>query len=430
MPLVENVARLVDSISLADTHEHLLEEEERLSPADGSRARDFSALFAMYSSHDLSVAGMPPDDCARLWALDTPYAEKWRLLRPHYERCRNTGYLQAVRIAVQRLYGEDDLTDKSIGRINEKYVASLKPGMTRRILKEVANIDHCQVNYPNQLPFLVTKQPDLLLQDISLNTLAHCWHQRSVHEFAGMEVKSLADYHSLIDFVFDKYAASATAVKNQANYFRRLDFADVKAEDVSSAFETGVADLDKISSDEVKAIQDHLFHYGVRKATEYGLPVKIHCGYLAGVNRMPLGRLSHNGADICELLMTHPKTSFVFMHTNYPYHDELVAACKHFTNAHADMCWAWGINPAAAMRFLRESLMAVPASKILTFGGDVVLPELTVGHAAIARNGIARVLAGLVEDGWLRESEVEPLANRIMRGNAREIFRIEEKFGI
>jgi predicted TIM-barrel fold metal-dependent hydrolase len=430
LPLLRSITALVESIPLADTHEHLLEEPERLSEAEGERAPDFSALFAMYSSHDLDVAGMPSADRARFRAPQTPFEEKWRLLKPYYERCRNTGYLQAARIAVQRLYGEDDLTDDSIGRINEKYLSSLKPGMTRRILKEVANIDHCQVNYPHELPFKVTEQPELLLQDISLNTLAHCWSRRSVHEFAGMEVKSLADYHALVDAVFDKYAASATAVKNQANYFRRLDFADVKAEEISSAFEAGLADIEKISSDQATAIQDHLFHYGVRKATEYGLPVKIHCGYLAGVNRMPLGRLSHNGADICELLMTHPRTSFVFMHTNYPYQDELISVCKHYTNAHADMCWAWGINPAAAMRFLREFLMAVPASKILTFGGDVYLPELTVGHAAIARNGIARVLSGLVEEGWLREADVEPLANRIMRGNAREIFRIEEKFGI
>lgn len=430
MPLLESITALVESIPLADTHEHLLEEQERLHPGEGERAQDFSALFAMYSSHDLDVAGMPAEDRARFRAPQTPFEVKWRLLKPYYEKCRNTGYLQAVRHAVQRLYGEDDLSDESIGRINEKFVSSLKPGMTRPMLKDVANIDHCQVNHPHELPFEVTGEPDLLLQDISLNTLAHSWHRRSVHEFAGIDVKSLADYHALMDAVFDKYAASATAVKNQANYFRRLDFSDVKAEDVSPAFEAGLADISTISSDQVKAVQDHLFHYGVRKATEHDLPVKIHCGYLAGANGMPLSRLRHNGGDICELLRLHPNTRFVFMHTNYPYQDELISVCKHYTNAHADMCWAWGINPAAAMRFLREFLMAVPASKILTFGGDVCLPELTVGHAVIARNGIARVLVGLIEEGWLNEADVEPLANRVMRGNAREIFRIEEKFGI
>ncbi|MGC8863540.1 MAG: hypothetical protein ACP5R5_12305 [Armatimonadota bacterium] len=56
--------------------------------------------------------------------------------------------------------------------------------------------------------------------------------------------------------------------------------------------------------------------------------------------------------------------------------------------------------------------------------------EGVVGHAAIARRGIAQALSELVEDGWLRESEVEYVARRIMLENARELFRIREKFGL
>ena len=110
-------------------------------------------------------------------------------------------------------------------------------------------------------------------------------------------------------------------------------------------------------------------------------------------NGMPLHRLRYNGGDICDLLKLHRDTPYVFMHMNYPYENELVAICKHYTNAYADMCWAWIINPAASVRFLKEFLMAAPATKIFTFGGDYRMVETAVE-------------------------------------NARELFSIREKFGL
>ena len=86
------------------------------------------------------------------------------------------------------------------------------------------------------------------------------------------------------------------------------------------------------------------------------------------------------------------------------------------------MCWAWLIAPTAAVRFLKDFLMAAPARKILTFGGDYMPVELVPGHARIARLGVAQALTELVEEGWLDAGEIERLAPRIMNGNARELF--------
>lgn len=145
---------------------------------------------------------------------------------------------------------------------------------------------------------------------------------------------------------------------------------------------------------------------------------------------MPLHRLRHNAGEVCELAMKHPNTRFVVMHIIYPYQSELVSIAKQFDNVYADMCWAWVMNPAASVRFLKEILMAAPVNKVLTFGGDYRMSELVVGHAEIARRGIAQALSELVEEGWLPEGDVEFVANRIMRDNARELCRVKEKFGV
>jgi len=86
------------------------------------------------------------------------------------------------------------------------------------------------------------------------------------------------------------------------------------------------------------------------------------------------------------------------------------------------MCWAWILNPPACVRFLKEFLMAAPANKLLSFGGDYGAVENVPGHARIARLGLSQALSELADEGWLREKTLEPLIGRLMIGNAEELF--------
>ena len=210
------------------------------------------------------------------------------------------------------------------------------------------------------------------------------------------------------------------AVKSQDAYRRDIDYQQTPPEKVAEVFKKKIQGQ-PISPDDQKALEDHLFWYAVQKATENKLPVKLHTGYYAGQNGMPLSRLIHNAGSACELCRSAPETSFVFMHICYPYYEELIAVAKHWTNAFVDMCWSWIINPIAAKDFLKKYLVTAPANKILTFGGDYFFVEQVVGHAVIARQGIALALSELVEEGvaelWTSALElVEP----IMNGNARK----------
>ena len=429
MALRGDIDGLVWSIPIADTHEHIMEEKLRLEPADGSRLDDFAVLFAQYADADLRVAGMTNEEHKRFFTRGVSVDEKWRILKPYYQLSRNTGYLRAARLSVQKLYGEDDITDESVKRIDEKVRAMIKPGFTRHIIKEVANIDHCQVHSLEVTPFCETQHRDFLLQDINIASLIGNWGSAQLHSLAEVEVRTLQDYHRAIDNIFEKFATSATAVKTNQAYGRGLDYVDVPADEIAPVFARDRAG-EKLNPTQIKAIQDHLFNYCARKAAEYDLPLKMHTGYYSGLNKMPLNRLRHNAGDVCELLMRHPNTRFVVMHIIYPYQSELVSIAKQFDNAYADMCWAWVMNPVASVRFLKETLMAAPVNKVLTFGGDYRMPELVVGHAEIARQGIAQALAELVEEGWLPEGDLEFTANRIMRDNARELCRVGEKFGV
>ncbi len=91
------------------------------------------------------------------------------------------------------------------------------------------------------------------------------------------------------------------------------------------------------------------------------------------------------------------------------------------------MSWAWIIDPAGTKDLLKSYLVTAPANKLLPFGGDYVPVECVLGHAVLARRGIARALEELVDEGWLDARDALELVEPILRGNARRIFRLDEK---
>jgi predicted TIM-barrel fold metal-dependent hydrolase len=421
--IAARIARRVRETPLVDSHEHLVEEKQRLDKQ--VRCDDWALLMSHYLDSDLLTAGMPQNDLTRFLSPNVDPLEKWRLLAPWWPHVKNTGYGQAVAIAIRTLYGVGELSEKTVSKVQQKYDELRKPGFYRKVLVDIARIHSSQVNCLSQ-PFMESQLPDLLLQDLSFIGMHMGPNIGSFAPPTGIAVKDLADWHAVIDWWFDKYSDYAVAVKSQAAYSRDLDYDNVSAERAAPVFSRHL-NREPVSGEDRKLLQDHLFWYCVRKATAKNLPVKLHTGYYAGQNSMPLGRLANNPASVSDLLRRSPETTFVLMHICYPYYEEMISLAKHYTNAHIDMCWAWIINPAASVQFLKHYLVTAPANKVLTFGGDYIPVEPVVGHAEIARRGIARALTELVEEGWLTPAAALELVEPIMCGNGRRIFRLDEK---
>ncbi|MCS6778068.1 MAG: amidohydrolase family protein [Chloroherpetonaceae bacterium] len=423
MTLRHSIRDLVAQTPFIDTHEHLVEESRRvhgvlhpaLFPCD-----DWSLLFYHYTGDDLLSAGMPAEDRKRLFAPDTPSEEKYHLLEPWWQRVRHTGYGQAVRHTLRLLYSEEDLTAASLPRIAEKYRALICPGFYAQVLRQKACVEHCQVNSLERI-FMETEQPDLLRQDLSTVALSSGLDRDEVERQSGQNADTLEGWLQVIDWHFERYGPRAVATKNQSAYNRRLDYTPVARSEAEVLF-ARLARGEALSPVESKRLQDFLMRYCIQKATEYGLPVKLHTGYYAGIAHMPLERVRQNASDLCPLLRDFPDTRFVLMHIGYPYQDEFIALAKHYPNVTIDLCWAWIINPTACVRFVKEFLTAVPASKLLTFGGDYLTVEPVCGHAEIARMGLTQALTELVEEGWLPREELPGVIELLMRGNARALF--------
>jgi uncharacterized protein len=418
----ESLHRKVLETSLIDTHEHLMNESERIRAGKSIEdcANDWSFLLSHYFDSDLVSAGMGQADHDRFFSTAVDPLDKWKLIEPFWPHVKHTGYGLNVRHTLKDVYGIDDLSVESVRRLEEAYHAAIKPGFYRYLLRESGNIESCQVN---RWPFLESEQPDLLMSDLHLDGMIEDDWDPSFARKAGISVKCLEDWHRVIDYWVTTYGKRAVAVKSIMAYHRDLDCVRTPPEEVEKAFLKKLK-KEPLTEVERKALEDHLFWHAVDRATGMGLPVKLHTGYYAGHGRMPLRRVRGNPASICELCRQSPETRFVFFHIGYPYYEEMTSVAKHYPNAYMDMCWSWIINPLAAKDFLKKYLVTAPANKIFTFGGDYIPVELIPGHAAIARQGITLALSELVDEGWMTLNEAMNLTDVIMHRNARNLYEL------
>ncbi len=422
------IAERVLQAPLIDTHEHLIEERERLQGTPHPRipCDDWALLFSHYLNSDLLSAGMPKVDLDRFLSPKVDPLAKWALVAPYWPAVKNTGYARAVRISIRELYGVDELSAETVGKVHAGYEQTRRPGFYKRILQDRAHIESCQVNSLTGEPFKQSDMPTFLMQDLGIVGMFAGPDLKKYADGTGIEVKSLGDWHRVIRWWFDRYATYAVAVKSQHAYSRDIDYARVPAEKAEAVFQK-VLRHEPVTAEERKRLEDHLFWEAVDQATARGLPVKLHTGYYAGHNSMPLSRLRLNAGSAAELCRLSPDTTFVFMHINYPFYEELLAVAKQWTRAHVDMCWSWIINPVAAKDYLKKHIVTAPINKLLPFGGDLIPVEPVLGHAILARRGIAQALTELVDEGWLTLTDALDLVDPILHGNARRIFHLARK---
>lgn len=408
-----------------DTHEHICEEKSRLNNKNDC----WFEILRPYLGDDLITAGLGTDGYAKVWDDQTPLSKKWEMVAPFWNSVKNTGYAKSVIFSLKKLYGIDKISKKNLNIIQEKFLALKKKGFYKSILNDCANVKWCQVNSLEGKLFCETEYPDLLKQDLSIVPMfadENSVLAESIEQFSkptGIEVNNIDDWYAVIDWYFEKYGNEAIAVKSQNAYNRELDYERVPKEKAAPLFLKKIYKTD-MSNIEKKQLEDHLFWYAVDKATQYNLPVKLHTGYFAGANGMPMSRVRKNPENLTDLCMNSPKTKFIFMHMTYPYEHELVAITKHHSNAYAAMCWAWIINPIAAKNFLKEFILTAPVSKLLTFGGDYGYVEAVVGHAEIARKGISQAFVELIDEEWLSLDEAMEFIEKIMYKNAENIFNV------
>ena len=416
-----DLAHHIQGTALVDTHEHMRKEPDWLENGPDI----LQDLFGNYVPADLNTAGATPEEMKRLMdASDPDIAGRFEGVREAWEATQFTGYGEAVRLIAEHVYGIDELTAANLTAAQEKVKVLQRPGERYRLLHNIANLDHIQTDDGGWSCLPDRSGPDFFLYDLSWRGFCNGEvDAQQIHSETGVEVKDLTTLKQGMEAIFAKYAPCAIAVKAQHAYNRTLNWIERSDGDASAALEKVLRKpTEEISLETRLCLGDWCWARGTELSIEHNLPFKIHTGYYAGNNRMPVSRIP--AGNMCALFARYLDAKLVLMHISYPYNDELVALAKHYPNIWVDLCWAWSIDPYSSRDFLRRFLHAVPSNKLFAFGGDTGWPTSAMAYAIQARNEIRRALEAEITDGYMTEKQAMQIATRIMRDNQFACFDV------
>ncbi len=419
----KSIEEYVENTPFIDTHEHLIDEHERLNSNNPFiPCNDWTSILGHYTTFDFIAAGMNNKEVKQIKSKEISPLDKWKIIDPYWNAIKHTGSGQVSQKTIEKLYGVSEISTDNINEINEQYLKKRKPGFYKDILKK-ANVKLCIVNPPGR-PFKETLLPSELFQDINASGMINI-NIEQYNENILPEIKELNDWLAIINWWFDKYSDKAVGIKIGNAYFRRLDFKRVKKDEVETIFIKHISE-DEINISDKKKLQDYLFWYIIDLATKKDLPVKLHTGHQAMNNFMNLENVMYNPADCADLCKQSPDTKFIFFHIAYPFYEPMISLAKHYSNAYIDMCWSWSLNPIASKDFLKKYILSSPINKLLVFGGDDLYIENIIGHTHIARKGISLAINELINEEWISENDAYALINKIMYENAEEIYKLKQ----
>ena len=408
----------IQQTPLHDTHEHLSREPQWIEEGPDI----LQDLFANYSQGDLVSAGADAAAMERLFDADDPdFGARFDGIREAWEAIQFTGYGEADRILAEQIYGLEGWSAGDLEAGQAKLLEWRKPGGRLSLLRDLGNLEHVQVD-----DFRRQCEPDSSGLDFFLYDLS--WAEfcsgkidvEALEAETGIVITTLAALDEAMTAIFAQNAGRAIAVKAQHAYNRTLLWRQRDTQDAAVALQETLRLGQDVSEDARLCIGDWCWARGVELAIEHNLPFKIHTGYYAGNDRMPVDFIK--AGNLCPLLARYPDCRFVLMHIAYPYCDELVALAKHYRNVWVDLCWAWSIDPYSAGDFVRRFIHAAPINKLFAFGGDTRNPTNSVAYAIQARDWLNRALQAEVDDGLLNERQAMDVATRLMSLNQLNCF--------
>ena len=423
----EKLKAYADNIRVINTHEH-----QRWCEENAEMHQKLSHLVqAAYLGADLVSAGGSRIEEELLDSMSIE--EYWKINGEAMDRCRNTSYYSHFIAGFQKLYDFPDpyFTASNVGKLSaaiEKnytdyrswfHQAFTKAGFELMILDQYWNTMNTEIDREHyalafNINTLVYSAMGIPVPGGNIPILYHLASEE------GFEIQNLDDYLGYCDLLLKRNMESgAVCLKNSMAYGRSIHYENVAREEAEVLYEKSVGEM---NPEEIKKIQDFVFHWIISKSVEYSLPIQIHTGYLAGN-----GNTLDNGhpSKLNNLFLEHPDARFVLFHGGYPWTGEFASFGKMFPNVYLDLVWMPQISREAAVQALDEMLDLVPYSKFF-WGGDCVFIEESTGSLEFGRSVVAEVLARRIARGLLSEEIAMEIMDAISRENAIRVFALEE----
>jgi len=383
------------------------------------------------------------DERRQLFDFSRPYVERWPLLEKSWRQMRHTGYAQLARLIMKRFYCEEDLTLEALHRISGNMLSVATPEAFEKILDEagiVVRLANVVSDLPSQVRAVAAgslKLPPrsrLVVPITNFHTVAvlsqcqpvtNAPDLQAVAAAFGRTVLTLDDYLVFCRELFTAYRRlGAVAFKDVSAYTRPLAFTNPTRAEAEAVFNWFMADPRRKVAfpDQLRPLDDFLFHQFMAMARDLALPVQIHTGHLAGSRN---NLTNANAIQLVSVLELHRDVQFDLFHANWPYGGEILFLGKNYPNVRLDFCWSHIIDPVGTVRLLEQTVSAVPHAKIHAYGSDMGNSvEQAWAHAEIARDNVATALANLVELDYFGLDDAREVARCWLFDNANKFFRL------
>ncbi len=425
----QQIKDTADAVRVINTHEHQHWPEEY----GDLTYRFYHLIHYSYLMSDIVSAGGKRLDAGPLDSLSLE--DHWNINGQALDHTRSTSYYSHFIKGFRKLYDFDELyfTETNIPRlsaqIEENYrdyrswfdSAFHKAGYELMFLDQYWKPFNTEIDEKHFV--LVFNINALVLHASSFPSpgdTAMIYHKAAEE---GYSMNTLDEYLAYCDHLLNKNIEhKAVCLKNTLAYSRSLDFEEVPYETAGDLYDKRSK---KLTPEESKKIQDFMFHWIIQKSIEYDLPIQIHTGYLAGN-----GNSLENGRPVKlnNLFMKYPEARFVMFHGGYPWTGEYAALGKMFPNVYLDIVWLPQISREKAVLAMDEMFDCVPYNKFF-WGGDCAFIEESVGSLEYGKEVLAEVLARRIERGLLTKDVAYDMVRKILRENAIQVFRLEERLG-
>jgi hypothetical protein len=244
-----------------------------------------------------------------------------------------------------------------------------------------------------------------------------------LEKYLKVNILTLNDYLEAFENYFKKSVKfGIVGIKDQSAYYRTINFKNIPQIKAEKIFDEIINHPRKVySTEQVKDLDDFLFHRFMYIAAKYNMPVQIHTGHMAG-SRNDI--VKANPAHMTGVFDLHREVKFDLFHGSWPYMGELLFLGKNYPNVYIDLCWVHAIDPLYSVELLKRAIMTVAHTKILGFGGDAVWPEEQIGYLIQAKDNIAIALSDLIEMDWLNINDAKVIAKAILFNNPNNLFKL------
>lgn len=424
-PNFSAIRQYLQDIEIIESHDHFASFHACQDPLDF--IMDNFYLGDFYSAGGEQVTGIGDYSFFTPVPYDLPEKARYAEFQKIYLKSDKTAYARAMQEGLRICWNVEDIaTWEGFQAFSEKFKSRNSDDYDR--IMDMCHVKAQIVDRGDLDEYMEGKLPYSPLCRFTLHISG--WrnihtkeHVMRMQQYLGRTITCLDDYIEAFDLYLEKCLKFGVECLKDLNAYRRtLDISNPSRAEAEKIFNDIIGHQRIVYGDDyVKPLEDWLFHYMMKKAAAYHLPVQLHTGHMASI-RNDIRKA--NAINLIPVLELHTDVNFDLLHGNWPYMDEFLFLGKNYPNVYLDLCWAHAIDPLYCIELLKRAVMVVPHSKIFAFGGDTNAPEWMAGYLSLAKDIVASALAELIDCTWLTEQEARQIALDWFFNNPNQFFRL------